>query len=135
MAAVTAMVNQNRTAMGSLRNNKTSVAPSSASALATAITRRVPAPRMASASFRRLSYGAGAHVILLSQCAEWGTFSSMGSKNLAVEAVISELVSARLFPVLPGKYSEIRRILPVDDNGAPPSGCKFNRLAPEFPKH
>jgi hypothetical protein len=52
-----------------------------------------------------------------------------------VEAVISELVSARLFPVLPGKYSEIRRILPVDDNGAPPSGCKFNRLAPEFPKH
>jgi hypothetical protein len=54
---------------------------------------------MASASFRRLSYGAGAHVILLSQCAEWGTFSSMGSKNLAEEAVISEPVSVRWFPV------------------------------------
>jgi hypothetical protein len=44
IATVTAMANQNRAAIGSVRNNKTSVATSSANALATAITRCVLAP-------------------------------------------------------------------------------------------
>ena len=44
IAAVTAMANQNRAAIGSVRNNKTSVATSSANALATAITRCVLFP-------------------------------------------------------------------------------------------
>ena len=43
IATVTAMANQNRAAIGSVRNN-TSVATSSANALATAITRCVLAP-------------------------------------------------------------------------------------------
>ena len=50
MPAVTATANQNRTEIGSVQNNKASVALSSASALATAITRRVPASGMESAS-------------------------------------------------------------------------------------
>ena len=64
MAAVTATANQNRTAICSVQNNRTSVTPSSASALATAITRRVPAPAWQAPRFQRLLRRAD--VILLS---------------------------------------------------------------------
>ena len=56
VAAVTVMANQNRAAIGSVQTNKTSVAPSNANALATAITRRVLAPGMVSASVVALIY-------------------------------------------------------------------------------
>jgi len=40
---------------------------------------------------------------------------------LAVEAVISELVSVSPFPCFAGKYREIRRIQTKDDEFRPPS--------------
>jgi hypothetical protein len=46
MAAVTATANQNREAAGSVQINKASVAPNSASALATVLIRHLPGPGM-----------------------------------------------------------------------------------------
>ena len=83
MPAVTATENQNRTAIGSVQNNKMKAAPSSESALVTATTRRVPASGMATASVSAPVLPCRRpRVILLSQRAERGTLSSMGFGNL-----------------------------------------------------
>ena len=59
--------------------------------------------------------------------------TTSNDQKLAVEAVIGEPVSVRLFPCSTGRYREIRRFPARDDQGAPPFGRKFNCLRTEFP--
>ena len=53
--------------------------------------------------------------------------------RMAEEAVISELVSARLFPVTREKTGKFAIFGFEIANGASAFGGKFNRLASEFP--
>src|ERR1044071_684257 len=108
MLAVTATVNQKRTAIGSVQNNKTSVTLSSASELETAITRRVPAPGIANASVslpfsvqrrchltvimrngRRISVEIGLH----------GNVSSFSQKGRKFRLAPPLLLQVTIFPV------------------------------------